>query len=132
MNQRQRAKLALQKVREIDVQLEREISMYIDQMDKGIAIMRRYVEANGFQWNEDQSVVFNVTTAIGWMGGTIEALREKEGKYKAVFKVAFDIYQHANPNGSNKHGMTGWLITEQQMEALEDALRAFKEVRDNT
>lgn len=47
------------------------------QVERGTAELRRYVEGNGFTWCDDEDTVFNVTTALGWMGGTIEALRDE-------------------------------------------------------
>lgn len=47
-----------------------------EEYDAGVAELKRYVEANGFTWQEDQTVVFNVTTAMGWMGGEIETCHE--------------------------------------------------------
>jgi hypothetical protein len=38
----------------------------------GVAEMRRYVEANGFEWQDSLCDVDNVTTAIGWLGGALE------------------------------------------------------------
>lgn len=46
-----------------------------DVLAAGIAELRRYVEGNGFKWCEDEDAVFNVTTALGLMGGTIEVLQ---------------------------------------------------------
>lgn len=46
----------------------------------GTRELRAYVEGNGFTWIEDESTVFNVTTAIGLMGGTIEAYKAAETK----------------------------------------------------
>lgn len=47
------------------------------QVDAGTRELRRYVEGNGFTWCEDEDTVFNVTTAIGWMGGAIDELHRK-------------------------------------------------------
>ena len=47
------------------------------QLTAGTAELRRYVEGNGFTWQEDETTVFNVTTAIGWLGGTVGTLRER-------------------------------------------------------
>lgn len=71
-----------------------------EQLSKGTAELRRYVEGNGFTWCEDESTVFNVTTAIGLMGGQIEAqkqnvsaLREAVAVLRAACKAAGDIKQ---------------------------------------
>lgn len=37
------------------------------------AEIRKYVEGNGFTWQDE----FNATTAIGWLAGTVETLKEK-------------------------------------------------------
>jgi hypothetical protein len=54
----------------------------------GTAELRRYVEGNGFQWCDDESTVFNVTTALGLMGGSIDALRaENERLHDNVVRL---------------------------------------------
>jgi hypothetical protein len=50
----------------------------------GTAELRRYVESNGFVWCETESTVFNVTTAIGLLAGTIEALRAELAEQRAT------------------------------------------------
>lgn len=49
----------------------------------GARELRRYVEGNGFQWCDDESTVFNVTTAIGLMGGTLAILNPKVKELEA-------------------------------------------------
>ena len=39
--------------------------------------LRRYVEAAGFTWQEDCSAVFNATTAMGWMNGSLDRCKEE-------------------------------------------------------
>lgn len=38
--------------------------------------IRKYVEGNGFQWQDDRSTAFNATTAIGWLGGALETAKK--------------------------------------------------------
>ena len=45
------------------------------ELASGTAELRRYVEHNGFTWCETENTVFNVTTTIGHLAGTIDALR---------------------------------------------------------
>lgn len=58
-----------------------------DEVEAGIREMRLYVEGAGFEWCEDESAVFNVTTALGLLRGTIDNLQDEikalEAKYLA-------------------------------------------------
>ena len=56
--------------------LEQRLAAVIAELRRGSAELRKYVEGNGFEWNENETTVFNVTTAIGLLGGTVEELRK--------------------------------------------------------
>ena len=50
------------------------------ELDAGAKELRRYVEGNGFIWCEEETTVFNVVSALGWMGGEIKMCHERLDK----------------------------------------------------
>ena len=67
--------------------LESELAAARQEAADGTAELRRYVEGNGFTWCDDESTVFNATTAIGLMGGALAAQKEKIRKMLTVDRV---------------------------------------------
>lgn len=59
-----------------------------DEVNAGIREMRLYVEGAGFEWCEDESAVFNVTTALGLLRGTIGNLNENYGALQLKYALA--------------------------------------------
>jgi DNA repair exonuclease SbcCD ATPase subunit len=77
-------RIAYEDAYKISVDRVQELDTLKEQMRKGTAELRRYVEGNGFTWCDEESTVFNVTTAIGWMGGAIDALRKENEELKNI------------------------------------------------
>jgi len=67
--------------------LESQLAAARQEAADGTAELRRYVEANGFAWCDEESTVFNVTTALGWMGGALATQKETIRKLLTVDRV---------------------------------------------
>lgn len=78
------------------------------QLSAGTTELRRYVEGNGFEWCEQESTVFNVTTAIGWLSGALQEaqrkLAEMQARTCATCKLQLKGLNHTYCHRSVKDG----------------------------
>lgn len=63
------------------------------QVEAGTQELRRYVEGNGFTWCEEETTVFNVTTALGLLGGTVEAQNGIIQQLEAAAAIQHEAYR---------------------------------------
>lgn len=57
--------------------LRQQLADTIANRDAGVIELRKWVEGAGFTWCEDETAVFNVTTALGWLRGEVESSHER-------------------------------------------------------
>ncbi len=62
-----------------------------EELEDGTKELRRYVEGNGFTWCEYETTVFNVTTALGLLGGEIKALVGQRKELQAELDALKDL-----------------------------------------
>ena len=60
------------------------------ELERGAHELRRYVEGNGFEWQEDETAVWNATTAIGWLGGALAAIHKRGPEWRCETCLSFN------------------------------------------